>query len=160
MYLGGLGDDHTELSKHLDSRHEVGRVLAAGTVECVELRAAAVIGSGSASFEMAPTSGGRLRVIADVTRPDIVQRIVERTRRRRDPAALLDGRQDGVGPGLLELCELQGRRTDRGWQAACEATFDLTSNKLRPDGWTSSDAAGLPIFPANRCGTLRREFMI
>ncbi len=37
VYLGGLGDDHTELSKHLGSRHEVGRVLAAGTVECVEL---------------------------------------------------------------------------------------------------------------------------
>src|SRR3954451_2980973 len=52
VYLGGLGDDDTELSKHLDSRHEVGRVLAAGTVECVELRAAVVIGSGSASFEM------------------------------------------------------------------------------------------------------------
>jgi uncharacterized protein YbjT (DUF2867 family) len=52
VYLGGLGDDHTELSKHLGSRHEVGRVLAAGSVECVELRAAAIIGSGSASFEM------------------------------------------------------------------------------------------------------------
>jgi hypothetical protein len=42
----------------------------------------------------------------------------------------------------------QGRKTDAGWQAACEATFDLKSNKLRPDGWTSTDAAGLPIFPA------------
>jgi len=42
----------------------------------------------------------------------------------------------------------QGRKTDAGWQAACEATFDLKSNKLRPAGWTSSDAAGLPIFPA------------
>src|SRR6478736_3922003 len=52
VYLGGLGDDHTELSKHLGSRHEVGRVLAAGSVDCVELRAAAIIGSGSASFEM------------------------------------------------------------------------------------------------------------
>jgi uncharacterized protein YbjT (DUF2867 family) len=52
VYLGGLGDDRTELSEHLGSRHEVGRVLAAGTVECVELRAAVVIGSGSASFEM------------------------------------------------------------------------------------------------------------
>ena len=27
------------------------------------------------------------------------------------------------------------------------ALFDLTSNRLRPDGWTSADAAGLPIFP-------------
>lgn len=52
VYLGGLGDDRSELSAHLESRHEVGRVLAAGTVECVELRAAVVIGSGSASFEM------------------------------------------------------------------------------------------------------------
>jgi uncharacterized protein YbjT (DUF2867 family) len=52
VYLGGLGDDATDLSQHLGSRHEVGRVLAAGTVECVELRAAVVIGSGSASFEM------------------------------------------------------------------------------------------------------------
>jgi hypothetical protein len=41
-----------------------------------------------------------------------------------------------------------GRRTDKGWEAACEATFDLKSNKLRPKGWTSSDAAGLPVFPA------------
>jgi hypothetical protein len=42
----------------------------------------------------------------------------------------------------------QGRKTDAGWEASCEATFDLKTNKLRPDGWTSSDAAGLPIFPA------------
>jgi uncharacterized protein YbjT (DUF2867 family) len=52
VYLGGLGDDASELSAHLGSRHDVGRVLAAGPVECVELRAAVVIGSGSASFEM------------------------------------------------------------------------------------------------------------
>ncbi len=42
----------------------------------------------------------------------------------------------------------QGRKTDDGWEASCEATFDLKTNKLRPGGWTSSDAAGLPIFPA------------
>jgi len=40
------------------------------------------------------------------------------------------------------------RRTDAGWQAAQSSTFDLKSNKLRPDGWTSSDAAGLPILPS------------
>ncbi len=52
-----------------------------------------------------------------------------------------------LGTGLLhEFYQL--KRTDRGWEAACAATFDLTSNRLRPDGWTSSDAAGLPIFPA------------
>jgi hypothetical protein len=53
---------------------------------------------------------------------------------------------DPVNRMLYEF--YQGRKTDNGWQAACEATFDLKTNKLRPDGWTSSDAAGLPIFPA------------
>ena len=52
VYLGGLGDDHSELSVHLRSRHDVGEVLAAGPIEVVELRAAVVIGAGSASFEM------------------------------------------------------------------------------------------------------------
>ena len=52
VYLGGLGDDHSELSAHLRSRHDVGAALAAGPIETVELRAAVVIGAGSASFEM------------------------------------------------------------------------------------------------------------
>jgi len=53
VYLGGLGDDAGgKLSPHLASRHEVGRVLADGPVPLTELRAAVVIGSGSASFEM------------------------------------------------------------------------------------------------------------
>lgn len=36
---------------------------------------------------------------------------------------------------------------DPGWQVGSGAIFDLTKNTLRPDGWTSADAAGLPIFP-------------
>jgi hypothetical protein len=47
---------------------------------------------------------------------------------------------------LYEFYQL--RKTDAGWQAAQSSVFDLKSNKLRPDGWTSADAAGLPIFPA------------
>jgi hypothetical protein len=38
-------------------------------------------------------------------------------------------------------------RTGKGWTAGSGAVFDLTSNALRPSGWTSADAAGLPIFP-------------
>lgn len=34
-----------------------------------------------------------------------------------------------------------------GWQAYSGAIFNLNSNQLRPDGWTSADAAGLPILP-------------
>jgi hypothetical protein len=56
---------------------------------------------------------------------------------------------DPVNRMLYEF--YQGRKTDDGWQAACEATFDLKTNKLRPAGWTSADAAGLPIFPAVIC---------
>jgi uncharacterized protein YbjT (DUF2867 family) len=52
VYLGGLGDPDDDLSAHLRSRHEVGRVLADGEVPVTELRAAIIIGSGSASFEM------------------------------------------------------------------------------------------------------------
>ena len=51
VYLGGLGTGD-ELSKHLSSRHEVGRTLASGPIAVTELRAAVIIGSGSVSFEM------------------------------------------------------------------------------------------------------------
>ena len=50
VYLGGLGRD-ADLSAHLASRHEVGRLLRGGGVPTVELRASIIIGSGSASFE-------------------------------------------------------------------------------------------------------------
>ncbi|HVC93787.1 MAG TPA: hypothetical protein VND64_08855 [Pirellulales bacterium] len=54
-----------------------------------------------------------------------------------------------VDPSKRMLFEFyQLRKTDEGWTASGAAIFDLKSNKLRPDGWTSTDAAGLPIFPA------------
>jgi hypothetical protein len=46
---------------------------------------------------------------------------------------------------LYELYDL--RHTRRGWTAGSGATWSLRSNHLRPAGWTSADAAGLPIFP-------------
>ncbi|MDX1691178.1 MAG: SDR family oxidoreductase [Acidimicrobiia bacterium] len=52
VYLGGLGPDDEELSPHLGSRQEVGRILASGATPVTELRAAVIIGSGSLSFEM------------------------------------------------------------------------------------------------------------
>lgn len=52
VYLGGLGSDDADHSPHLSSRHEVGRVLAAGATPVTEVRAAVIIGSGSLSFEM------------------------------------------------------------------------------------------------------------
>jgi hypothetical protein len=45
------------------------------------------------------------------------------------------------------------RRSGEGWTAGSGAKFDLRSNALRPEGYTSADAAGLPILP----GLLRRD---
>ena len=45
----------------------------------------------------------------------------------------------------------------RGWHAGSGATWNLRSKKLRPKGWTSADAAGLPIFPLlARYGEVKR----
>jgi hypothetical protein len=50
--------------------------------------------------------------------------------------------------GSCKLYELYAaRRSGAGWEAGSGAVFDLRSNALRPEGWTSADAAGLPIFP-------------
>ncbi len=46
---------------------------------------------------------------------------------------------------LYELFDLQGR--PGAWSAGSGATWSLRSNRLRPAGWTSADAAGLPILP-------------
>jgi uncharacterized protein YbjT (DUF2867 family) len=52
VYLGGLGETGTGLSDHLASRREVEAALASGSVPVTVLRAAMIIGSGSASFEI------------------------------------------------------------------------------------------------------------
>ena len=52
IYLGGLGEAGAGLSKHLSSRREVERALASTAVPVTVLRAAMIIGSGSASFEI------------------------------------------------------------------------------------------------------------
>jgi uncharacterized protein YbjT (DUF2867 family) len=62
-YLGGLGEEEGELSPHLRSRHEVGRVLRASGVPVIEFRASIVIGSGSLSFEMLRALVERLPVM-------------------------------------------------------------------------------------------------
>ena len=81
VYLGGLGrDDDPALSRHLRSRHEVGQVLADGPVPVTELRAAVIIGSGSASFEM-------LRYLVEVLPVMVTPRWVDN---RCQPIAIRD----------------------------------------------------------------------
>jgi uncharacterized protein YbjT (DUF2867 family) len=62
VYLGGLGGDG-QLSEHLASRQEVGRLLAASGVPVIEFRASIIIGSGSFSFEMVRALAERLPVM-------------------------------------------------------------------------------------------------
>jgi len=52
IYLGGLGDSESDLSSHLRSRQEVGKILANPGVPVTEFRAGVIVGAGSLSFEM------------------------------------------------------------------------------------------------------------
>jgi uncharacterized protein YbjT (DUF2867 family) len=63
IYLGGLGEDAGDLSRHLRSRHEVGEILWASGVPVIEFRASIIIGSGSLSFEMIRALVERLPVM-------------------------------------------------------------------------------------------------
>jgi hypothetical protein len=50
--------------------------------------------------------------------------------------------------GSCRVYELySARRRGSGWEAGSGAVFNLRANALRPEGWTSADAAGLPILP-------------
>jgi hypothetical protein len=64
----------------------------------------------------------------------------------------VEGGSDGhilmVDKDVCQLYELFDARQSGGtWAAGSGATWDLRSNALRPEGWTSADAAGLPILP-------------
>ncbi len=104
VYLGGLGRSDDDLSPHLASRQEVGRVLGQGSVDVTEIRAAIIIGSGSASFEM-------LRSLTEVLPVMVTPRWVQHT--LCQPVAIRDvliGLQRAIGrrtPGH-EILELGG----------------------------------------------------
>jgi len=63
IYLGGLGERSDSPSPHLRSRNEVGEILGAGPVPVTEFRAAMIIGSGSASFDMMHALVNRLPIM-------------------------------------------------------------------------------------------------
>jgi len=74
------------------------------------------------------------------------------------PDAPIEGGPNGTGDrhvlvvdhercGLWEMWNAFPVNGGASWTAGSGAYFDLTSNALRPDYWTSADAAGLPIYP-------------
>lgn len=70
--------------------------------------------------------------------------------------APIEGGADSTGDRHILVLDKSARklyevysayREGAGWRGGSGAIFDLTSNALRPEGWTSADAAGLPILP-------------
>lgn len=123
IYLGGLGRDDDDLSPHLRSRHEVAKILGYGRVPVTHLRAAMILGSGSASFEI-------MRYLVDRLPAMIAPRWV---RNRCQPIAVSDVL------GYLTDCLFEPRTVGQ--------TFDIGG----PDILTYADlfalyaaAAGLP----------------
>jgi uncharacterized protein YbjT (DUF2867 family) len=60
VYLGGLGEERDHLSKHLRSRREVEQILSSGSYDLTTLRAAIIVGDGSASFRLVRQLAARL----------------------------------------------------------------------------------------------------
>jgi len=123
VYLGGLGDDRRDLSPHLRSRVETATALASGSVPVTTLRAAVVVGQGSAGFETVVALVDRLpamiapRWVSSPTQPialaDIVRYLVAV---RRHPDAIGQSFDVG-GPEVLtyrqmieRIGRLRGRR--------------------------------------------------
>ncbi|ABB37037.1 NAD-dependent epimerase/dehydratase [Oleidesulfovibrio alaskensis G20] len=102
IYLSGLVPDDPQLSAHLRSRAEVARILALGRVPVTTLRAAQILGSGSASFEI-------LRYLADRLPVMITPRWV---RTQTQPIAVSDVL--AYLAGCLEHPETTGRTYDIG----------------------------------------------
>jgi uncharacterized protein YbjT (DUF2867 family) len=123
VYLGGLGSDDAALSDHLASRHETGEILADEGPPVVELRAAMVIGDGSASFRMLTDLVRRLpamvlpRWVSTPSQPIALRDVVEYL----VAAALVETTDRHAifeigGPDVLtyrEMIEIVGRANDR-----------------------------------------------
>ncbi|MCF7864589.1 MAG: SDR family oxidoreductase [Kiritimatiellales bacterium] len=102
IYLGGLGDARTSLSTHLASRRQVAEEFLKGRVPTTILRAAIIIGSGSASFEM----------INHLVRKLPVFLVPTWAKTKCQPIGLRDVIKSLVG--VLELPEAAGRTFDIG----------------------------------------------
>jgi uncharacterized protein YbjT (DUF2867 family) len=111
VYLGGLGTA-TNLSPHLASRHEVGRILRESGVTTIELRASIILGSGSLSFEMIRALVERLPVlitprwVRQLTQPVAIEDVVDYL--AASPDAPVDGSEivEIGGPDRVSYLDL------------------------------------------------------
>ena len=83
IYLGGLVNESLELSKHMRSRHEVGKILASGKIPVTELRASVIVGAEGGSYAMLRYLVERLplmvcpRWVKSTTQPIAVENVVD-----------------------------------------------------------------------------------
>jgi uncharacterized protein YbjT (DUF2867 family) len=117
VFLGGLGDDDPKLSQHLRSRAETARVLAQGDVPVTTLRAAIVVGRGSAAFDTIVALVDRLpamvapRWVSTATQPIALADVVAYLRDVADHPGTIGGTFDLGGPDILtyrQMIELVG----------------------------------------------------
>lgn len=113
IYLGGLGDaGRKDISSHLKSRDEVGRILLSSAVPATVLRAAMIIGSGSASFEILRYLADRLPVmitpkwVHTPTQPIAIDNVLDYLVGSLDNEAALKRTFDIGGPEVLTYADL------------------------------------------------------
>jgi uncharacterized protein YbjT (DUF2867 family) len=112
IYLGGLGETGEGLSRHLSSRREVEGELASGPVPVTVLRAAMIIGSGSASFEILRYLVERLpimvtpRWVRTESQPIAVDNVLEYLVRCLETPATAGRTLDVGGPDVLDYRRL------------------------------------------------------
>ena len=105
VFLGGLGDDEDpDLSPHLASRHETGRLLAEHGPAVLELRAGMVIGAGSASFRMLDDLVRRLPVMVTPRWVDTRSQPIAVD----DVVTYLDGAREVTADGHHTIVEIGG----------------------------------------------------
>jgi uncharacterized protein YbjT (DUF2867 family) len=112
VYLGGLGDQSPELSRHLRSRAETAEVLASGPVPVTTLRAAMVIGAGSAAFETIVALVDRLpgmicpRWVSTPTQPIALADVTAYLAAAAGHEQMLGGSFDAGGPDVMTYREM------------------------------------------------------
>ncbi len=123
VYLGGLGDDRPDLSPHLRSRIETAAALSSGSVPVTTLRAAVVVGRGSAGFETIVALVDRLpamvapRWISTPTQPIALADVVAYLAGLAGESRALGQTFDAGGPEVLtyrrmieRIARIRGRR--------------------------------------------------
>jgi uncharacterized protein YbjT (DUF2867 family) len=112
IYLGGLGGDSDTLSEHLKSRMEVGHILREGRVPLTWLRAAVILGAGSASFEILRYLVDRLPVmitprwVQTESQPIAISNVVDYLEGCLRASGTIGQTLDIGGPDILSYREL------------------------------------------------------